>query len=160
MMWNRTLWFLDDLNTSWYLWVIGYGKDEQEGLLRRLGLGSMSRSAMLGTAIVIIMLIATFMGMVMLRKHRGRVEPAVYWYHKFCRRLEAIGMQRGQSEGPRDFASRAVLAFPDASAEIELITTLYVNIHYAENSDKLLVQRLRDAVKAFVPRRYKRDSDG
>jgi transglutaminase-like putative cysteine protease len=159
MLWNRTLWFLDDINTSWYLWVIGYGKDEQESLLKRLGLGSLTGTGLLITAFVTIMLIAVVQGMLLLRRRGRRQEPAVFWYKRFCSRLEEMGQIRGQSEGPRDFGLRAAQALPGYGSQITRITSMYVNIHYADKKEDTAILRFKQAVKSFTGGRLGRRAE-
>jgi len=151
MLWNRTLWFLDDLNTSWYLWVIGYGKDEQQNLLDRLGLGSLNWTGLLIATSLIVALIASLQGMLLLLSRYRRRDPVVHLYQRFCKKLEHIGMARNLSEGPRDFARRVMALHPEMNESINEITELYVSIHYADSKDATTMLQLRAAVKSFRP---------
>lgn len=151
MVWNRAVWFWDDLNTSWYLWVIGYGKDEQQNLLEYLGLGSLNWTGLLIAALLMTLLAMLIQVVITLLAGRHRRDPAVNLYQQFCKKMEQIGTARGLSEGPRDFARRVLLLHPDLHPSVDEITSLYVSIHYADNKDSSMMLQLKAAVKAFRP---------
>ena len=149
--WDRAVWFWDDLNTGWYLWVIGYDQDRQQGLLKRLGLESLGWSGMLVTGIVLVGIILLIQGVFLVRSRWRRGAPVVEYYDRCCQRLAAIGLQRRPSEGPLDFARRVQRREPRLGAELVPIIEIYVSIHYAGREDKDLLQQMKKRVKAFRP---------
>jgi transglutaminase-like putative cysteine protease len=151
MIWNRAIWVWDDLNTSWYLRVIGYGKDEQQNFLQRLGLSSLNWTGLLIASLLIVVFVAVLQSALTLLSGRRRRDPVVHLYQQFCNKLERIGMQRKQSEGPLDFSHRVLASRPDLNSSVEQITDLYVSIHYAGRRESTIMKQLKLAVKAFRP---------
>ncbi len=130
--WLRQLRFTwDSITNSWNQWVLGYNPDRQFWLLSRVGLDR----ATWQTLAMILVATTTFITMAyafaMLRRLRRRVrDPVAAVYAGFCRKLARRGAQRAPSEGPVDFADRAVAQFPHAAKSIREITERYIKLRY------------------------------
>jgi len=146
--------FWDGVNTSWYRWVIGYGKENQLGLLKWLGFSG----AYWRDLIIILIALVTFLLLLQswLLFHRKRVvDPSLARYQKFCKHLARVGIQRQASEGPFRFAQRVCSLRPDLQTGVMMVTNTYIDIVYAGNSGELNQQKLAKAVRLFKPGKLK-----
>ena len=73
---------------------------------------------------------------------------------RLCKRLARVGVTRRASEGPVDFAARAITLRPQLRPQVEGITAMYVALRYGEGG--ALTDNIRSdfrrAVRAFRPR--------
>jgi hypothetical protein len=70
-------------------------------------------------------------------------------WQAFVRKLRARGVARAPHEGPRDFAQRAALRLPGASAAILAIASLYINARYGRGTAPAQVAELEQRVRAL-----------
>jgi hypothetical protein len=54
-------------------------------------------------------------------------------WHRFCRRLEKMGLKKNLRECPRNYLHRVVRERPDLAAATEDIIARYIDIRYGEN---------------------------
>jgi transglutaminase-like putative cysteine protease len=145
----------DLLNNQWNQWVLGYNQDRQRQLLARLNpflatwQGMAWGLAAAGGGLLLLM-----MALVLPRLARRKTDPICHLYARFCQRLQRCGIVRGESEGPADFALRAIALRPDLALSIEQITQLYLALRYGE-TEAVKLSALKIAVDAFRPRRRK-----
>ena len=76
-----------------------------------------------------------------------KTDEAKRLYDRFCKRLARSGVARAESEGPEDFARRAVNRLPLQAETIRAVTQLYVAARYAGRLEE--ITSLRQAVRAF-----------
>lgn len=141
---------LDALNNRWNEWVLGYGGEQQQQFLRRLGLDRLSATEM-GLALVggvagLLSIIAAWMFW-----RRGSRDPVVDAYGRYCARLAGRGLQRHAHEGPWDYYHRVAAARPAAADQARLITGLYSRLRYEGSSRRDHLQHLRRLVRRFRP---------
>ena len=98
---------LDAIKIAWDQFVVGYSGDDQAGLLSRFGIPQLDWQALtIGLAVTFSLVLAVIAGQLIVT--RERPEPVVKLYRQLCRELARVGMVRRPSEGPADFAARAV----------------------------------------------------
>lgn len=132
-MWEILGNFWDNLDSNWNLWVIGYGRDRQDGLLDSIGLVDVSWVTLLAAVAGMVFLLM-FMGkMVMKRKLLSR-DPLTDLYRLFCRKMKYRGIERHSWEGPVDFRDRAIRQFPWLRKDLEGICALYIEMRYGRLS--------------------------
>ncbi len=127
----RQLVLLGDLLTyQWNTWVMAYGPEQQQLLLRQLGIRAPNWTWMILalTASVSAFVLVTWV--LLSGAGRQRASPQKY-YTRFLRKLARAGFATRRSEGPRDLARRAAARFPRAQGQIESITGHYAALVYA-----------------------------
>ena len=146
--WLRQLRFTwDSLANSWNQWVLGYNPDRQFWLLSRVGLDRATWQMLAFILVAVTALITIGYAFAMLRILRRRAkDPVATIYARFCRKLARRGAQRAPSEGPADFATRAVAQFPDAAKAIAEITERYIKLRYGTLRGSDEVRQLRRLV--------------
>ncbi|MFL2547387.1 MAG: DUF3488 and DUF4129 domain-containing transglutaminase family protein [Candidatus Rariloculaceae bacterium] len=142
----------DAANTYWNDWILGYGPEIQNALLRSLGMSRPHWSKLigLGVAILVVMLagLSIYLGWIY-RKGRQN-DPAARYFARFVRKLRRANVApRLLSEGPVDFGNRAANEVPDAANSIAEITDAYVRARYERDDDNDQLERLKHLVRGF-----------
>ena len=150
--WERSVRWLqhrwDTVNYGWNEWVMAYGPARQYQLLRTLGLDrpSLGRMALLlvGVSIVLLLLVQ---GLLSFR--RTTRDPVSSAYLRFLRRLARHGVSKVASEGPVDFAKRAVRQLPALTEPIAEISRVYVAARYGIALPPGAARRIRRLTRAL-----------
>lgn len=141
----------DAVNHTWNQWVLGFNRQKQQELLRRLGLDTLSWSwlitAMAGLIAVALAIIAA---LTLLRRPRQR-DPLLRLYQRFCDKLEKAGIHRRIDEGPADFTARVVALRPDLAPAVEPIGRLYVRLRYTRHGNGEEIATLRRMIRNLRP---------
>jgi transglutaminase-like putative cysteine protease len=146
--------FWDGVNTRWYKWVVGFGKENQTSILKWLGFKQANWSNLIFILVALVTMVVSIQAWMLF--HRRKVlDPAVRQYQKFCHRLSRIGIARAPSEGPADFARRVIKLRPDLKMLVISVTEAYIAILYAGNTDSDQQQKLTRAVRDFRPKMLK-----
>jgi hypothetical protein len=116
---------------AWQDWVLDFSLARQERLLAAVGLGHLRQY---GLALAMVVVATVVLGLLTLALVRGadRREPLERLYRQFCDGLARIGLPRGPSEGPLDYARRVVAARPDLREGIEAFMARYLPARYRE----------------------------
>jgi transglutaminase-like putative cysteine protease len=132
----------------WNLMVLGYNPERQRELMGRLGMRDADwRSLTAAMASILGMITLALLAWSLRRLARpDRVQRA---WQTFVRKLRARGVARAPHEGPRDFAQRAALRLPGASAAILAIASLYINARYGRGTAPAQVAELEQRVRAL-----------
>jgi len=146
--------FWDAANHGWNEWVLGYDAETQQDLLDALGFeGNLWQAlALLLSASVATLALAVWIWP-LFKVMRQRQDPVEKTYQQFCRKLARTGIEKGRSEGPRDFASRVCSVRPDMQANVWKISRVYMRLRYGGSTDPVLVRELSYLVRQFRPRR-------
>ena len=108
---------------------MAYGPERQYQLLQTLGLKQPNLTRMIvllvGVSIVLLLLVQGLLSI----RHTAR-DPVSRAYLLFLRRLARHGISKDTSEGPVDFARRAVRQLPALSSPISEISRVYVEARY------------------------------
>ncbi len=141
----RQMW--DSVNHGWNQWVLGFDREQQDKLLRSLGIKDMSWQNLLTLLIgLMIFLVATISAIVLLRRPRQQ-DPVQREYLRFCHKLEKLGMVRANNEGPLDFACRACKTLPEYCDQINAITHLYIELRYQQRGGDSRFPAFKQAVR-------------
>jgi len=140
----------DAVNNQWNQWVLGYNVERQKSLLSGLGMPDVSWQNMAMTlfwsSAAVVLAIALSMLYTRGKQHK---DSALSAYKVFCAKLARRGVCREPSEGPLDFARRAMSALPESAGKIQLIASLYANTRYGVASTSQLRQ-LQTLVAEFA----------
>ena len=144
--WDRSIRWLqhrwDAVNYGWNEWVMAYGPARQYQLLQTLGLDrpSLGRMTVLlvGVSIVLLLLVQ---GLLSFR--RSTRDPVSSAYLRFLHRLARQGVSKSASEGPVDFAKRAVQQLPALTEPITEISRVYVAARYGVALPPAAARRIR-----------------
>jgi transglutaminase-like putative cysteine protease len=141
----RQLW--DSVNHGWNQWVLGFDREQQDRLLRALGIKDMSWQNLLFLLVVLlVLLVAAISAIVLLRRPR-QSDPVQRHYQRFCARLAKLGTVRGLNEGPLDFAQRACKEQPKYCDQINAVTRLYTAMRYRQQASTTKLSVLKQAVR-------------
>lgn len=126
--WLEARW--DLVNAWWNRWVLAYGPQLQQELMRALGLVTTGRMILALTAA--LTLLAAAYGLVLLRAVRPPAEhdPVQRQWRDVERLLARAGIVRAANEGPRDFALRACGALPAVADELQAALAHYLAARY------------------------------
>ena len=134
---------------TWNQWVLGYNPDRQARFLSQFGLADVSwqnmvivLAAVSGGIILALSLVLLF------RINAQRIDPVQRAYLAYCSAMARRGATRRPSEGPRDYASRVSMQFPELRETAQKICSLYVALRYGGRDDRNGLQALRDAVRS------------
>ena len=114
---------------------MSYGPEAQNQLLKLAGVKTpnwiKTVVIMAATVFILFMLIAAIY-----LHTRQKPDPVAHLYHQFCRKLRRIGIERGATEGPFDFAERLISARPDLRQAVGRITDTYIKLRYGHFSKR------------------------
>jgi transglutaminase-like putative cysteine protease len=151
--------YWDAADTYWNRWVINYSQPQQFAVLNWLGFSRPDSLAylfsLLAGSLGAIAILVLWLNRSDRRGHRDAVAEE---YRRFCGRLRRLGIDRPSSEGPVDFAARAIRQRPDLAGPIREITDCYVAIRYGRGDSDQLFPLLRTRIRRFRPaRRHRRE---
>jgi transglutaminase-like putative cysteine protease len=151
--WRRLQFAVDAVNNHWNQWVLSYGPQRQLELLAALGYKQVSWREMALTLLLLTSGCLLGIALWMLVKKPGPSDPVLQAWQRFCTRLARVGTRRRASEGPRDFARRAMAAHPELAAQVRSITELYIRLRYGKPlQGSHEVQQLQQRVRRFPQR--------
>ena len=141
----------DSANYYWNYWVVTFGPERQQELLRRMGLERVGLTTLVAGMLALLgALLLTYAAVYAWRARPPRLDPAAALYARFCVKLARRGLPRAASEGPTAYARRAGMLCPEHAAQIDAITELYIGLRYA-GKDRSGLDRLREQVRQFRP---------
>ncbi len=121
--------YWDNINNKWNLWIMSYDLYQQQNFLESLGLQDASwLTLILVTAVLVFVLY--FSISYLLKRKAASSQPLLELYRQFCQKLARFDLRRFPWEGPLDFESRAVKAFPESIAQIRQVTRLFIQLRY------------------------------
>ncbi|MDD4887352.1 MAG: DUF3488 and transglutaminase-like domain-containing protein [Thiomonas sp.] len=104
----------DALNNTWNQWVLNYGSNSQQDLLRKLGLQQPDMATLAALAIAALLAATAILGALLALERRKR-DPWTQTYALLRQKLEQAGIDSADSTPPRALAGRIHTARPDAS---------------------------------------------
>ncbi len=104
----------DALNNTWNQWVLNYGSNRQQDLLRKLGLQQPDMATLAALAIAALLVATTILG-ALLALERRRTDSWAQTYALLRGKLEQAGIDSADSTAPRALAVRIQALRPDAS---------------------------------------------
>ncbi len=145
--WSRAavnLWFevrWDWINASWNAWVLAYGPELQADFLRRFGLRDWGQMVMALTVLLVTVLAALGAFELWRMRPRPHPDPVQREWERFCRWLARRGLVRRPSEGPLDFAARAMARYPAQAPALARVRDCYVNLRYTKTHEAQLARQ-------------------
>ncbi len=141
---------LDAVANTWNQWVLGYNPDRQMRFLAQFGLAEVTWQNMviILTAVSGIIILALSLAL-LLRVSAARPDPVQRAYLSYCNAMAKRGAARKPAEGPRDFAARVSMQFPELRDAAHRISALYVSLRYGREAERGNLHALRDAVRAL-----------
>lgn len=124
----RLVW--NSIDYSWNLWVLSYDPQNQDRLLRALGILDWQKLAwwLAGSSSLMVSVLA-----LLILPVRGRKpDPAQRIYGHFLRKLARHGFEKGPAEGASSFCRRISPALPAQAEQIQSITALYQGLRYGK----------------------------
>lgn len=140
------------MNSQWDAWVVGYNMDRQRQFFTQMGFPAVD-----WRTLGFWLLIATFavggavtIGL-LVRDRPQRREASLIAWDRFCAKLATAGLERAPHEGPLDFLLRVRDARPELAAEVEDITSRYVQARYGTGASRDELRELLRRVRDFHP---------
>jgi transglutaminase-like putative cysteine protease len=131
---------------KWNVWVLDYNPNRQRDLMAYLGMRDADWRKL--TAVLFTLLGGfTILLLAWSLRNLARRDPVQRAWLAFCRKLDAQGIRRAPSEGPRDFAERAARRLPRAAGAIRAIARRYIALRYGAQGDSREVAALRQAIR-------------
>lgn len=146
-LWNETRLTWDNLNHQWNLRVINFTPDEQFNFFALVGVEKFPWMWLLVAVGALICFILWVLLYWIARHQPTRREIELRAYDIFCAKLAAAGVERAESEGPKDFSDRAATELPHSASEIRLLAQRYTAIRYGAHAES--PKHLLQAVKRF-----------
>jgi transglutaminase-like putative cysteine protease len=141
----------DAVANSWNQWVLGYSPERQMHLLGQLGFGDLTWQNMVIvlTAVSACIILALSLAL-LFRANARHSDPVQRAYLSYCDAMAKRGAARRASEGPRDFAARVSLQFPELKETAQKICALYVALRYGqEGDDRNDLDALRNEIRTL-----------
>jgi len=95
----------DALNNAWNQWVLNYGSNRQQDLLRKLGLQQPDTATLAALAIAALLVATAVLG-ALVALERRRTDPWTQTYARLRRKLAQAGIDSEPSTPPRALAAR------------------------------------------------------
>ena len=140
----------DAVANTWNQWVLGYNPDRQMRFLAQFGLAEVTWQNMviILTAVSGIIILALSLAL-LLRINAQRPDLVQRTYLSYCDAMAKHGAARKPSEGPRDFAARVSMQFPEFRETAQKVSAFYVSLRYGGGDNRGKLQALRDAVRTL-----------
>ncbi len=139
----RLLW--NSLDYQWNLWVLSYGPQNQDNLLRFLGIadwrGLAGWLAVLGGLLLLALAL-----LIIPRRVRTR-DPVQIAYGRFLKKLARHGFEKHPSEGASSFCQRVIPFFPEHAEQFRRITDLFQVLRYGRPASLQTLTSLRKLVR-------------
>jgi transglutaminase-like putative cysteine protease len=140
----------DAMANTWNQWVLGYNPDRQMRFLAQFGLAEVTWQNMVIILTAVSGFIILALSLVLLfRINAKRPDPVQRAYLSYCDTMAKRGAARKPSEGPRDFAARVSMQFPEFREAAQKISALYVSLRYGRTDNRAELQALREAVRTL-----------
>jgi transglutaminase-like putative cysteine protease len=144
-------WSADALQLSWYRWVVNYDRNQQANIFRNLGLADWQPRYL---KLLLVGLGFGFLAALYLWQRQRLVPaagPVLRAWRLFQKRMAAIGLAQGLSEGPLDFMQRSSQARPDLALEIGSISKAYMALRYGREKNDQALQHFLGLCRSFRP---------
>ncbi|MEO8158197.1 MAG: DUF3488 and transglutaminase-like domain-containing protein [Betaproteobacteria bacterium] len=147
---KRARYAMDAVANTWNQWVLGYNPDRQSRFLTQFGLAEVTwqNMAIILTAVSGGIVLALSLAL-LFRGKAKRVDPVQRAYLSFCAAMAKRGALRRPSEGPKDFASRVSMQYPEIRETAQKIAELYVALRYGRDGGEEKLKALREAVRTL-----------
>ncbi|WP_298311396.1 DUF3488 and transglutaminase-like domain-containing protein [Propionivibrio sp.] len=135
-------------NNAWNQWVLGYNPARQREVLSRLGLHEpdwLNMTAVLASLCGFALLIVTALTLY----RRNTLTPAQRAWHRFCRKLNPLGIVRAEWEGPLAFSKRVARERPELARVAAEAAGHFADLHYG-TGQPVQLHRLRECTRSLT----------
>lgn len=137
--------YFDLIDYEWGLHVVGFDLQSQIALFKTVQ--QHLRTILLT---VLILVSAFIVVIVLLARRRFKIyDPVARSYQRFCYLFSRRGLSKAAHETPNQFAQRAVQRYPRWKAQIEQVTSLYLQLRYSKTPAIGAIAQLQHQVKAL-----------
>ncbi len=147
----------DAVNIAWDMGFAGYAFEQQQSLLKRIGIDLRSWKGPVHALLLAFGLIAPIavgFGIRLFRKPRAAADPVREIYASFCRKLARVGLEREPHQGPVAYARRIGDRRPDLKRSAREIVEHYVQLRYGgAGITEAELEAFRRRVRRFQPDR-------
>lgn len=147
---NRLSQAWDMLNFRWHEWVVAFGPQRQQALLKAFGIrrgGWRPLVALMAATLVVIVVL--YASIYVWRNRRSPGDPVLGVYASFRRKMSAAGLAQHDHEGAMAYARRIKAQRPELAVEIEAITELYCEMRYGVLRQDQSLPELRRRVRSL-----------
>lgn len=141
----RQLWSHVDYN--WQRWVINYDNKNQANFLSNLGIQDIK--TMVYWMAAIVSLITALLAWLLLYQKQAVTDRSLLLYKRFCKKIARHGLTIHTGEGPKDFAARIKMAYPDHASAIDQITNIFIRLRYGKQPMPDDLDTFRQLVNRF-----------
>ncbi len=139
----------DALNAEWNEWILAYGPENQNLLMRWLGMQEPNWQKMMMTLLALIIFLVAAVSFLMLRRYRPPAnDTAALLYRRFTKKA---GVTPDRGESPDAYARRLASANIGPPPAIDDVTRCYLAARYGPPNVRT-VAALRTAVSEFTAR--------
>ncbi|MFO8112735.1 MAG: DUF3488 and transglutaminase-like domain-containing protein, partial [Desulfosalsimonadaceae bacterium] len=144
----------DALSLQWEAWFSAYSKQQQQTLLKALGIDTQTWK---GPLLMLLAGAAGAAGLFLLytRFHKQvagmKTAPEARYYEKFCTKMARAGIVRPAHMGPLEFAGYVAEKRSDLEKPVHEITRLYIALRYRQTAGENTRKRFIAKVRAFDP---------
>ena len=148
----------DAVTNAWNQWVLGYTQEQQYRFLSSFGFSNVRWSDMVIALMVATgIIIGAFAVAMFMRLRSQTTDPVQKLWLRYCSAMEARGVARKASEGPKDFTERVASRFPALRDRVRRIGELYIDLRYGKPGTETTptppsVRELRNQITS-LPRR-------
>jgi len=141
----------DAVNAAWNRWVLAFGPDAQRALLSNLGIRKPEQNHLIIFMFITLMFITGVLAWYLRYSIKVEQDPVLKAYKKFCGKLKKCGLAREQYEAPSDYCQRVTRARPELKTDVELITTLYLQLRYENRISERRTAEFFRLIRGFRP---------
>lgn len=141
----------DVVNATWNSWVLAYGPDSQNALMKASGIATPSTRHLIITMIISVSTFLLVLGLYQRYRDTPRSDLLLRSYRMLCARTAQATRSRLPAEGPAEYATAAGTLRPDLSEPIRALFGEYIRLRYEIRPDPELEKQFQADVTAFRP---------
>ncbi len=143
----------DSFNYRWDEWVIGFNRERQFELFKKLGFANIDWQGMVIGMVVLLALVGTLIGLWIFWQGAGaRQDRLKQAYDRLCQKLAKTGISKNNTEGPTEYFSRMRHKLTPASAsKARGLIQYYLALRYGMASSPDRQRQFIKSVRRFTP---------
>lgn len=142
----------DSFSYRWDEWVIGFNRERQFELFKRLGFANADWQGMVMGMVILLALVGTVIGLWVFRQGAGaRKDRLKQAYDRLCQKLARTGISRDSVEAPTEYLSRIRHKLTPASADnAKDLIRYYIALRYGTASSSTRKKQFIKNVQRFT----------
>ncbi len=148
----KARYYWDSFSYRWDEWVVGFNRERQFELFRKLGFENADWQAMVIGMVILLALAGTLIGLWVFQQGAGiRKDRIKQTYDRFCHKLAKTGISRKNTEAPSEYFVRLRDKLTPASAKkAKQIIWNYVALRYGTASSPAQEKHFIKSVQGFT----------